>query len=280
MPIKVVCKCGASFAAKDELAGRAVSCPKCKQPLKIPAPAAAAQPAAGGLDDLFDEAGIAPKQGPSCPKCQAELKPNAVMCVACGLDLQSGEHREGAKIQAALRGGHDEAADDLLARAARQIEIDKEEDKKNLTHGSPAYVYLFGLVVIIAFAGMMFTLPKGLAFYITGWSLVVFVSVIQFYYGIRMIIIAFQEGPKYGFLHLVPFYQFYYLITRWDRVGKWFLKSLGMIPLAIFGGLLIGLGLLLGLTREEKKDAWLDDAVIPSSIHIVELASAPIKNVS
>ena len=32
MPIKVACQCGASFAAKDELAGKAVRCPKCKQP--------------------------------------------------------------------------------------------------------------------------------------------------------------------------------------------------------------------------------------------------------
>ncbi|MCB9872587.1 MAG: zinc ribbon domain-containing protein [Planctomycetaceae bacterium] len=270
MPIKVVCKCGASFAAKDELAGRAVSCPKCKQPLRIPAPAAAPQPAASGMDDLFDEVGISAKKGASCPKCHAELKPNAVLCVACGFDLQSGEHREGAKIQAAGRGGHDLAADDLLARAARQIEIDKEEDKKNLTHGAPAYVYLFGLVVIVAFAGMMFTLPKGLAFYITGWSLVVFVGVIQVYYGIRMVIVAFQEGPKYGFLHFVPFYSLYYLITRWDRVGKWFMKSLGMIPLAIFGGLLVGLGLLLGLTHQEKEDSWLYDRPRHPAVCLVE----------
>lgn len=257
MPIKVACKCGASFAAKDELAGKAVRCPKCKQPLKIPAPAAAAAPApAGGLDDLFDEAGIATKQGPSCPKCNAELKPNAVLCVACGFDLQAGEQREGAKIVDMSRGGHGEAADSLLDRASRQIEIDKEEDKKNLSSGAPAYVYIFGLFVIVAFASMMFTMPKGLAFYITGWSLVVFAGVIQAYYGLRMVIIAFQEGMKYGFLHFVPFYQLYYLITRWDKVGKWFLKSLSMIPLAIFGGLLILLGLFLGLTRAEKENAW------------------------
>ena len=43
MPIKVTCQCGKSFAAKDELAGKAVKCPNCQQPLRIPgAPAAAA----------------------------------------------------------------------------------------------------------------------------------------------------------------------------------------------------------------------------------------------
>ncbi len=267
MPIKVVCQCGASFGAKDELAGKAVRCPKCKQPLKIPAPAAAAAPAmAGAMDDLFDEAGIGAKQGPSCPQCNAELKPNAVMCVSCGLHFESGEKRVGAKIADTSRGGgHEVAADDLLLRAARQIEIDKEEDKKNLSSGAPAYVYLFGLFVIIAFAAMMFTLPKGLAFYITGWSLIVFASVIQSYYSLRMLIVAFQEGLKYGFLHFVPFYQLYYLITRWNKVGKWFLKGLAMIPLAIFGGLLILLGLFLGLTRAEKENAW-QSQVIPAAI--------------
>lgn len=43
MPIKVTCQCGKSFAAKDELAGKAVKCPNCQQPLRIPG---AAQPAA------------------------------------------------------------------------------------------------------------------------------------------------------------------------------------------------------------------------------------------
>jgi hypothetical protein len=41
MPIKVQCACGAAFAAKDELAGRIVKCPKCQQPLAIPAAGAA-----------------------------------------------------------------------------------------------------------------------------------------------------------------------------------------------------------------------------------------------
>ncbi|MBI2480250.1 MAG: hypothetical protein HYV60_16940 [Planctomycetia bacterium] len=260
MPIKVACKCGASFAAKDELAGKAVSCPKCKQPLKIPSPAAAPRAVASAMDDLFDEVGISAKRGPSCPKCTAELKPNAIMCVACGFDLQSGEHREGAKIQAVGRGGHDEAADDLLARAAKQIDIDKEEDKKNLSHGAPAYVYLFGLGVIIAFATMMFTMPKGLAFYITGVAILVFVSLVNFYYQIRWIIVAFQEAPLQGVLHLIPIvnlYSIYYLITRWNRVGKWFIAQLKMIPLVLFGLALMGLGWLLGFEYAKKEDARL-----------------------
>jgi hypothetical protein len=208
------------------------------------------------MDDLFDEVGMAAKKGPACPKCHAELKPNAIMCVACGFEFQTGEHREGVKIQQRGHGGHGEAADSLLSRAARQIEIDKVEDRKNISQGSPAYVYLFGLAVIIAFATMMFTLPKGLAFYITGIALLVFVGVIQQYYNIRFIIAAFYEGVGYGFLQFVPFYSIYYLITRWDRVGKWFMKGLAMIPLALLGGALMALGYWLGFKYPDKTNSW------------------------
>lgn len=273
MPIKVACQCGASFAAKDELAGKAVRCPKCKQPLKIPAPAAPAPAVASAMDDLFDEVGIAAKKGPSCPKCNAELKPNAIICVSCGFDLQSGEHREGAKVYSAAEIGHGEAADTLLDRASRQIEIDKEEDKKNISQGAPAYVYLFGLLVIIAFATMMFTLPKGLAFYITGICVCSFAGLVNFYYGIRWLIVAFQEGLQQGFFHLIPIfgigYQIYYLITRWDRVGKWFIAQLKMIPLSIFGGLLMLLGQWLGFQHPKKEGVWL---IQPPPAQVVQIS--------
>ena len=68
MAIKVKCgSCDAGFKAKDELAGRRVKCPKCKEPLTIPsappkrvakpvpaAPAAAHNP----LLDLLDEQNV------------------------------------------------------------------------------------------------------------------------------------------------------------------------------------------------------------------------------
>jgi hypothetical protein len=36
MPIDIACHCGARFRARDDLAGRRVPCPRCKQPLAIP----------------------------------------------------------------------------------------------------------------------------------------------------------------------------------------------------------------------------------------------------
>ncbi len=51
MAILVQCSCGAKFNVKDELAGKRVACPKCKQPLQINKPAATdADPL--GLGDL------------------------------------------------------------------------------------------------------------------------------------------------------------------------------------------------------------------------------------
>lgn len=51
MPIAVACKCGKKFKVKDELAGKAVRCPDCKSPLKIPGagvPVAASTRGRGG----------------------------------------------------------------------------------------------------------------------------------------------------------------------------------------------------------------------------------------
>jgi hypothetical protein len=119
MPIPVACQCGAKFAAKDELAGKAVKCPKCGQPLKIPAaggapdaPAAAKKPAGAAsptktaapktpppkptpapvsaVADIFDEIGIAgSKTGIRCPNCNADMQPGAVICITCGFNTQT-----------------------------------------------------------------------------------------------------------------------------------------------------------------------------------------------
>lgn len=130
MPIKVECKCGQKFAAKDELAGKTVKCPKCGDPIKIPgaqgqpaaakpktqqqAPAPARQPAAsqdddllrmapasaprvGGdpfLNDLLLEAGVTSDihhTGPRCPGCNAPIQPDAMLCVKCGYNVRTGQ---------------------------------------------------------------------------------------------------------------------------------------------------------------------------------------------
>ena len=295
MPIKVVCQCGASFAAKDEMAGKTVRCPKCQQPLKIPAPGGQAKPAApapaarpaavarpaqaarpapapvpSALDDLFDEAGIGKKTNPQCPKCQAELKPNAVMCVKCGFDLQSGQVRQGAAMQDPSRKGHGEATDDLMARAAKQIDVDKIEERKNVSQGSPAYYYIFGLIALVAFATLMFTIPKGLAFFITGIAIIAFGQLLITYYAIRILIVAFYESAAQGLLTLfVPFYFFVYVILRWETTSKFFMKYLGGVAIQLIGGVFMGIGWLLGFEAppaESFDEAWRRPRVAPTAV--------------
>ncbi len=130
MPITVSCQCGAKFAAKDELAGKAVKCPKCSQPIKIPggtAPAATPQktapktpatstpgtqqkaattparpatktpattptPAPSAIGSILDEIGLqGSKTGQQCPKCRADMAQGAIICVACGFNTASGK---------------------------------------------------------------------------------------------------------------------------------------------------------------------------------------------
>jgi hypothetical protein len=46
MTIHITCQCGKQLHAPDEFAGRQTRCPQCKQPVMLPGPAAAIQPAA------------------------------------------------------------------------------------------------------------------------------------------------------------------------------------------------------------------------------------------
>src|SRR5262245_9812971 len=144
MPIKVQCACGAAFAAKDELAGRTVKCPKCQQPLAIPAAGAApvvaavaarpAQPAAqrqmgaplpsqaapaqhpGG--DLFAEAGLHAQQAGMvpCPGCTNPMPVAAIVCIKCGYNKKIGRRMEVVKQTggAAIPGGHGVTVDEML----------------------------------------------------------------------------------------------------------------------------------------------------------------------
>lgn len=240
MTIKVVCQCGATFGAKDELAGRTVACPKCKQALKIGAPAARAPaPVAGGISDLLDEAGFDHAHGPRCPQCSKPVQPGALLCVNCGFNLQTGEKVAGAVIQARGEGGEKAVAKSLLTSAADRIANEKLEDKKTRSQGAPVWVYLIAFAGVLAFVACMLLMPRDKAFRINGIGLMVFGYIIITIYGIRMIVVAFMEDVMCGVLWLfVPFYSLYYLITRWSRLGNLFtMQLLGLVFVGIGMGM-------------------------------------------
>ena len=326
MPIKVTCACGASFSAKDELAGRTVACPKCRQPLQVPHatgaatqpssagstsapatqanPAAAAKPAAATSSapgaksaakpaapqaaakpaapvqptavpqlaatsasptaDLFDEVGLKAVAGPRCPKCSEPLNPNAVLCVKCGFHIQTGEKLAAAKVQTRGEGGHAAVSETLLKRAAERIEDERMEEKKKRAQGAPTYIIFFAFAAVIAFAATMLSLPRDQAFRVCGTGIAVFGYCMITYYSIRMVISAFFESAACGLLYLfVPFYALYYLITRWQRVGGFFLMSLVGTGVVMFGMGMIAVAPYMAI-KEEGESAYIPPAAVES----------------
>lgn len=120
MPIPVACQCGKQVNAPDNLAGKRVKCPACGNPLVIPAaPVAPASPLGQdpGLGGMLAEEGMS--ETPRCPQCEENLKPGAVLCVACGFHLEKGKKVKGVGTKS---GGHSGVADELLARAEEELE--------------------------------------------------------------------------------------------------------------------------------------------------------------
>lgn len=194
MPIKVQCKCGKAFAAKDELAGKTVKCPACQQPLKIssgaatvakapakPAQSAGAKPAAAKSsgpksaavpspaaakpsDSLFDELGLAPPvEGTRpCPGCTEPLPAEAVICVNCGYNTKIGRRMVTAKAAGETgEVGHGAIAQDLLNRAAAVMDGDAQEEKKKTAEGMPWWVYLLVLIIFISIAAWVLNRDSG-----------------------------------------------------------------------------------------------------------------------
>jgi len=262
--------------AKDELQGQTLLCPKCHQPLTIGEglQKGGQRKQAGGMEDLLEEVGIKEYQGPRCPRCAAPLKPNAVLCVECGFHLQTQQKVKGARVRKAGERGHGEAAEDLLARAVNLLEEDKIEEKKNRSQGLPAWVYFIGLTLMIGFTSAMFMIPKDQAFLITGFTVLGIGALATAYFEIRMLIVAFSESALCGILCILfsP-YWLYYIFTRWDQVGGFFLMSLGTSFVSTIGW---GIVLLAPMMKETEggggEARWQQ---IPAR-HVVAVAFEPV----
>lgn len=160
MAIKVHCGgCGAGFQAKDELAGRRVKCPKCKQPITIKSaptrqPAArqkAAATAHNPLLDLLDEQNVrSVARGPICENCAAELLPGAIVCVECGFNSETGKvlkteiYEDDLEAQAAADTAMSDA-ERIMAKAEKDIE-DMPVTSEGQDFGDGADMYLIAAV--------------------------------------------------------------------------------------------------------------------------------------
>ena len=89
MAIEVTCSCGKTVSANDELAGRRVKCPDCSEPISIPADF---DEVGSGMAELLDEIGMeATRTGVRCPNCRSDLEAEAILCIACGYNLETGK---------------------------------------------------------------------------------------------------------------------------------------------------------------------------------------------
>jgi hypothetical protein len=277
MPIKVTCQCGKSFAAKDELAGKAVKCPNCQQPLRIPAaglaaplPSAApmqqqaATPPAGapamGGGSAFDEIGLkaAPAGAMLCPGCTQPLPPNAVLCVKCGYNLKLGRRMETVRYGdgGGIGGpGHGAVTADLMGKAAMSIEEEREAERSKTKEGMPWWVYLIALLIVSGFVILMMVIPQNSAITVAGLTLFGLGQIVNLYAQIRILIIAFNESVVQGLLCLlVPLYSLIYIITRWEKCGGYFLMSLGA---GFVAGMGLGALMIAGRMQGGEEDAYL-----------------------
>jgi hypothetical protein len=292
MPIPVACKCGQKFAAKDELAGKVMKCPQCGDALQIPPspqkPAAAkpkpaapqargsatARPAQGvprgpSLADLLDEAGVKPElqdNRPRCPQCKEPMAPNAILCVNCGFNVETGKRIHGlAAAHGAEKdlygltdeGGHGTAAKSVLRKAERTIKEDKIEEYKIRTQGVPVWALAIMFGCLATFGVCMSMLPVSQALFITGWTLAILPSVVGFICSIMIRVVAFSESIGEGVrVLLIPFYDIYYSWTRWNKCGRLFV-------IALLCSVLVGLGGGLAVVSQSPMFATEEQPVRP-----------------
>jgi len=158
MPIKIRCRCGQGFQAPDKLAGKKVRCPKCGNPLLIPAPEREpeASPDAGGRDmsALLDEIGVetTPDGGKRCPQCNVTLAGTAVFCVGCGFHLETQEYVYSPDEQVTKDGlpQRKSFGNPLLDKAAKEMDYDKQQALVS-TDPRSWYSYIVGLTLVLVF---------------------------------------------------------------------------------------------------------------------------------
>ncbi len=232
MTIKAQCgSCGTGFQAKDSLAGKRVKCPKCDQPIMIgttitpPSPGqvgAMARPATIGsrktaptpaynpLLDLLDEVKVkSAVRGPMCPNCSAELRTGAILCVACGFNIETGKRLktsvsddEGDDIGIADVGMTD--ADKIMAKAEKDID-DMPVTSHGQDFGDGADSFLIAAVagvilLVLIGAGLtvvltMETITQYVASYFISFLASLVLAVCM---AVWITIVAFLQKPAHG----------------------------------------------------------------------------------
>jgi len=180
MPIRIQCECGKQAQVRNEMAGKAVRCPSCGKPVRVPAAGGASSStrsaggpaksgavvgsrsstgaakhggptAAGGresLDDLFAEEGFDREIAAVCLACGKEMLAGAVLCTKCGFNKQTGERLASHQVA----GVDIDQGTLALQKAQRDIHADEDTQQKLLAAGMP--YWLLGLILILIAGGV------------------------------------------------------------------------------------------------------------------------------
>lgn len=273
MPIRVACpSCGHQLNVADKFGGKRGKCPKCAATVDIPMPTTAAEgeddfrladevpsrrqdittkgwgqaPVRSHLDDLLDEVGVkAAVEGPVCPACGAETPEGAVICIECGLNLQTGE-RIHSTVQIDGSGGGKALSENekimLKAEAAIEDNPITQEDE-GYGDGPESFLIaggalLAGALVVAAIVGTIFLFDK--LTNSTGATVMVMAVVGSIFLSIGNIwimIAAFREHVGQGIATLVCV--IYALIFGFMRMGALWVPTLcltmGLIAAIVAG---------------------------------------------
>ncbi len=186
MSIAVECgTCQKRFNARDEHAGKKGKCSRCGSMIRVPTPDVSDAPAMASLLDtpamasLLDEEGVTAVAYHKCPSCGKRLKVSAVLCVACGYDLRSGNQLE--------------TTTDTDTAAASQTESGGASRRlSNLAGG-----FLFGCVLSLVFALFGAGVWVGVAL-ATGWESGLIAWGVGALAGVGMVVGSRQEDDLSG----------------------------------------------------------------------------------
>jgi hypothetical protein len=155
---------------------------------------------------------------------------------------------------------------------------DKIEQIKNVKEGAPVWAIMAALIVIGTLAVSMTMMARRDAFTLSGWVCIIVCNVIAIAFYLRILAVAFQESLLHGVLYiLVPFYELYYVITRWSRCGRLFMTGFTAELASLLGW---GMLYLATVVPEASRDVGMPPLVrrVSSSPHpILRVDSWPFR---
>lgn len=189
--IKFRCKaCEKKISVRAEYAGKKAKCPGCKQPLRVPSPrpkrSSTGVPIAAGattsdsgsssagaksysLADLAEMEANAEAEikelshkvrpnniripnGKDCPECGSSCKPDAVLCVHCGHNYESGKKLK-TKKESKMGGAMRSVTSSLGEKA-------KDDSGDTWKYAAPTFGFL--IVSVLCFAGVTGMITEGI----------------------------------------------------------------------------------------------------------------------